>query len=394
MTDWLKPVHEWWALHAMMAPWLLLGLVVAGSLGVFFSKSWLVRHLGSSGPGSIFKATVLGIPLPLCSCSVIPMGVGLYRRGASRAASMSFLTSTPQTGVDSVFLTVGVLGWPFVILKVLAALLMGLVVGALNMNSRDGKVEEHDEYSEEEQGNRWRGWVHDSLIELPSALAKPYLLGISLSVILTLLLPEDSLAEWAGPGLAGMSLALLVSLPTYVCATASVPLAILLLEQGMGMGGVLVFLLAGPASNGATMMVIARTFGWSAFFKYFFTIVAFSFMAGIALEGWISTQLGTEHVHHHEHLGVLEHLCGIMLLFLFVKPFLPKRSTVEKTSAELELEGLTCMGCVKKVTSALEEKGIGIESINTSSCSVESSKKNEAIEVIKGLGFRAQSSDS
>jgi hypothetical protein len=386
-------LSEWWTLHAMMSPWLLLGLVVAGSLGVFFTRAWLVHHLGSSGFGAILKATVLGIPLPLCSCSVIPMGIGLHRKGASRAASLSFLTSTPQTGVDSIFLTAGVLGWPLVMIKVVAALLMGLVVGVLNMNGgqRESKEEVQEEKSDESKG--WKGWVDDSLVELPGALAKPYLIGVTLSVILTLSLPDDSLAKWVGPGLAGMALALLVSLPTYVCATASVPLALMLLDQGMGVGGVLVFLLAGPASNGATMMVIAKTFGWPSFFKYFLTIVVFSFLAGSLLESWMPSGAVSEHLHHHEKLGLLEHLSGLVLFGLFLKPLMPKGKKLEEPTTELQLEGLTCMGCVQKVTKALGEKGIALQSIDTKSCSIPTSKKEEAKAVIQGLGFKAEGAE-
>ena len=390
MKTWQQPFIEWWNLHAMMAPWLLLGLLVAGSLGMFFSKTWLNRHLGSSGFGAILKASVLGIPLPLCSCSVIPMGVGLYRKGASRASSMAFLTSTPQTGVDSIFLTAGVLGWPLVVIKVLTALLMGLIVGALNMKSDDGGIRPSEESGSEKESKGFRGWCYDSLVDLPAALAKPYLIGVSLSVILTLILPDDALARWAGPGLMGMVLALLISLPTYVCATASVPLALLFMEQGMGLGGVLVFLLAGPASNGATMMVIARTFGWKSFVKYFLTIVACSFLAGYLLEGWLPEGSDLVAPHHHEHLGLLENLSGVMLLLLLLKPLIPKFTKVKGETLNLELEGLSCMGCVQKLTKAFEERKVGFYSIDTSHVRVEASMEKEAKLAIQDMGFRVK----
>ncbi|MDE5959958.1 MAG: permease, partial [Muribaculaceae bacterium] len=110
-----------WAMLCEMAPYLLLGFLFAGMLHAFLPASFYNRHLGRPGFWSVAKAAMFGVPLPLCSCGVIPTAMSMRRQGASRAATVSFLISTPQTGVDSILATGSLLGWPLALIRPIAA---------------------------------------------------------------------------------------------------------------------------------------------------------------------------------------------------------------------------------------------------------------------------------
>lgn len=376
-----------WGLHSQMSPWLLLGLLVAGGIGVIFPRDLLLRHLGQPGFLSSLKASLIGIPLPLCSCSVIPTGVGLFKSGVSRGASISFLTSTPQTGVDSIFLTAGVLGLPLALVKLLTSLVTGVISGW--WVDRSGPPQRADLAMDEMEHGSWATrWKHQTLVVLPAALGKPYLIGLTLSSALTLLLPTGLVASTVDSPLLQMGLALVISLPLYVCATASVPLALVLLDQGLGWGAVLVFLTAGPASNGATLSVIAKTFGWNAFLRYFLIIVVASFMVGYTLDGWLPAWQGSSMSHHHEHGGWLMHLSGLVLLLLFLLPLIPKRLKAQEGERRvLELEGLTCGGCVAKLTQHLESKGVQVLSMDVHRAEVFADAQDLG-PLVEACGFR------
>ena len=119
------------SLFLRMSPYLLFGFLFAGLLHVFISLGAIARHLGKRNLASIAKSVVLGIPLPLCSCGVIPAAVLLKKKGASRGSVISFLISTPITGVDSIFATYALLGPLFAIYRVFSSALTALVAGVL-----------------------------------------------------------------------------------------------------------------------------------------------------------------------------------------------------------------------------------------------------------------------
>ena len=124
-------IIETWLVTARMAAWLILGFAVAGLLSVFISPVWLERHLGGRGLGPVWKASLFGVPLPLCSCGVIPVAASLRQHGAGRPATTAFLLSTPLTGVVSILVTWTLLGALFAVLRRVAALLRGLLGGSL-----------------------------------------------------------------------------------------------------------------------------------------------------------------------------------------------------------------------------------------------------------------------
>ena len=397
--SWLR---ELWNLNAEMAPWLLLGLFVAGALGYLVKASWWTRHLGSSRFSSHLKAVLVGIPLPLCSCSVIPTGIGLYRQGASRSAVLGFLTATPQTGVDSIMLTGGILGWPLAIVKVAAALLMGLCTATLSGLHKDPQLSQAPMEAQQNETRSLKRWWQQSAIELPAALARPYLLGLVISVALTQLLPKDSLAIFAGSPFSEMFLALLISLPMYVCATSSIPFALLLLNQGLGYGAILVFLMAGPASNAATMLVIAKEFGWRSFAIYFGVLAVGCFCIGYGMEMILPRPSSTLAIDQCEHLGWWSHVAGLLLLAAFFphlkRPWKFQRlfnkaghsDAIVPDREVWTLSGLTCQGCVKKLSAHLAEHGLSPLSLTLQACELSKGHGQDIAQLCVALGFKAQ----
>ncbi len=260
--------HEAWAVAGALAPWLFLGLGIAGLLHVLLPPDFIRRHLGRPGWGGVVKAAAFGVPLPLCSCGVVPAAMGLKRDGASDGASVAFLISTPQTGVDSVTVSAAFLGWPFAMFKVVAALVTGVFGGLLTDAVHKGLPGAQPAPADSRAASgggvkdRLREFWHFTAGELLGGIWRWLLAGVLVSALVGVLFPKDALANaaWAH-GFTGMLVMLLIALPMYVCATASVPIAAALVHAGLPPGAALVFLMAGPASNAATIGAVWRTFG-------------------------------------------------------------------------------------------------------------------------------------
>lgn len=255
-----------------LAPWLLLAAVVAGLLHVLIPPNWFRRHL--TGRSGVFKAVLAGVPMPLCSCGVIPVGLGLKKEGASDGAVVGFLISTPQTGVDSILVAASLLGMPFALFKVAASMITGLIRGWLANATEESeqKPARLPDVSAAKEIGRLRAFIEHSLTLIRSIWAW-IVVGVLVSALITSLVPEDSLANLAGfGGLPAMLITLLISLPLYVCATASVPIAAALVISGLPPGAALVFLMAGPATNVATIGAVYRTLGKRSLGIYLVTV--------------------------------------------------------------------------------------------------------------------------
>lgn len=356
-----------------LAPWLLLGAFVAGMLHVLVPASWFKQSLG--GRLGVLKSVLVGVPLPLCSCGVIPVGLSLRKNGAGDGATVGFLISTPQTGVDSILVSASFLGWPFALFKVAAAFVTGLVGGYLTNvvsdQSADEPVASDDSQAAQSTGLR-AGFDHGLM--LIRSIYLWILVGVVASALITSLVPEESLANVAGfSGLTGMLVVLLISLPLYVCATASVPIAAALVASGLPTGSALVFLMAGPATNIATLGAIYRTLGLRNLSVYLGTIIVGSLGAGLLFDQLIES--GTVAAALHEHgtswwsllsAGVL----GLLMLWLAaddVRHWLRRTRLSQHSSPTivLQIEGMTCDGCAASL-----ERGLcatsGIESATVS----------------------------
>lgn len=331
---------------------------MSGLLHVLLPKDWLRRHL--QGPLGVVKAVLFGVPLPLCSCGVIPVGLGLRRDGASRGAAVGFMISTPQTGVDSILVSASLLGTPFAVFKVAAAVVTGLVGGWL----ADGLVKGPDKEAAPEQahgaasGSAFsRGWDH--MLMLLQSVWRWVAFGIIVSAALEQWVPTAAWSAIAGlDPLVAMLAVLVLSVPLYVCATASVPIAAALVAGGLPAGAALVFLMAGPATNVATLGAIFRTLGLPTTLIYLAVVVAFSLGLGLAFEEVLPAAQALPHVHGSG--SVLEQLAaaalwGLMLYFLATElwAFWRARRGPKDSLMELDVEGLTCQGCVRKLQQTL-----------------------------------------
>lgn len=318
-------LYEVWEVTLELAPWLLLGAAIAGAMHAWLPHGLVER--GLSGEGGVARAVAIGVPMPLCSCGVIPVGLGLKRQGAGDGPAVGFLISTPQTGVDSILVTASMLGWPFALFKVAVALATGLIGGWITKAVTPAPAPTLpviDNAPEPSTMERVRdAFAHGD--ELLRSIWRWLVFGVLVSAALSAWLPEDAFGRLAAYGpLAAMGVALGVSLPLYVCATASVPIAAALVQAGLPLGAVLVFLMAGPATNAATIGAVYRGLGPRPLAVYLATIVVGSVLGGLAFEAIADTsrlqlaadQGGHDHGAAHPWWAVA---CGLVLVGLLVR---------------------------------------------------------------------------
>jgi len=293
MSDFAKSiVIDFWGTVAEMSPYLLFGFLVAGILSVFISQSIVERHLGGRGIWPLVKASIFGVPLPLCSCGVIPVSISLHKHGASRGSTISFLLSTPQTGVDSIFVTLSLLGPVFAIFRPLAAFVTGIVGGTLVEVFDRGKEASStppSECSDEccaggtKTSRVFRGLKY-GFVTLPRDIGKAMLVGLVIAAFISALVPPNFFAEYLGKGLFAMVVMMFLGIPVYVCATASVPVAAALILKGLTPGAALVFLMTGPATNAASFVTIWKTLGPRTAITYLLTVAGCALASGILLD--------------------------------------------------------------------------------------------------------------
>ncbi|MEM1108321.1 MAG: SO_0444 family Cu/Zn efflux transporter [Planctomycetota bacterium] len=373
-----------WATMAAMAPWLLLGFAAAGVLSIFFSPRFVERHLGGRGLASVMKASVLGVPLPLCSCGVIPVGAGLYRHGASRGATSSFMLSTPQTGVDSILATYALMGPVFAVVRPMVALVNGLLGGLLidaadrtkaiqkpmaeaKCDSSSGTVCDSTSAEPIKTPTKWSQALRYGLITLPADIVGALLVGLVVAALLTALVPADALAPYLGGGVLAMGAAVLIGAPIYVCATASIPIGMGLLAAGASPGAVLAFLIAGPATNAATISVTWDVLGRRTGLLYLLSVVVTAVGAGQLLDTLFTVEalrlpLVAGAAHHHG-ISALDHIwAGLMLALLLpavwnrYRPARREGETAAQTDkVTLTITGMNCSRCVEAVERGLRE---------------------------------------
>ncbi len=347
-----------WQVWLQLSPWLLLGAAVAGVLHVLLPRDFARRQFrGFSGVG---KAVALGVPLPLCSCGVIPAGLGLKKDGASDGAAVGFLISTPQTGVDSLLVSASFLGWPFTIFKWVSALVMGLAGGAVTEVLH---TEAHDLPAvQEPEAPRSTMGFFEHMVDVIRPIWKWIVFGVVASAAITVWIPPGAMAGWSGmhAALAGL-MALLIALPLYVCATASVPIAAALIAQGMPTGAALVFLMAGPATNVATIGAVKRAFGNRVLAVYLTTVIVGSVGMAYVYDAFIPFgALGTMLHEHAQPWWAWASALALASLFIYfaiddARRSWRRRRAVAPAAVTLEVQGLTCNNCVRKLERALRD---------------------------------------
>lgn len=313
---------------AQIAPFLLLGFFVAGMLHAFVPRSLLARAMGGTGPGPIIRAALVGIPLPLCSCSVIPVAVEIKKRGAGRGATTAFLVSTPETGVDSISTSVAVLHPLMVIFRPIAAMLTAVVAGlAVERFSEEPPDEEgekggcchHAADTEESARGLWGGMRY-AFVDLFAEISVYLVPAILITAVLTAVVPLE-FADSIGPSWLQMLILLVAGIPIYVCATAATPIAAALVLAGFSPGAALVFLLAGPATNLVTITTVAKTLGRRGAWIYVLCVASVSLVCGVALDllfSILEIEPGAAAISTHEHVGLLAWVSSILLVGLIV----------------------------------------------------------------------------
>jgi len=296
--------------------YILLGFAIAGLLHEFLPTELIARHLGRENLRSVATAALFGAPIPLCSCGVLPAAAALRQKGAGRSPTMAFLVSTPETGVDSVALTYGLLGGVMAVVRPVVAVVTALVAGLLSMllpgddtvvddeALRDLPLHAHDHDAQDEAGGgeegseagepasrasleeRLRRALHYGFVTLLDDLAFWLLVGILFTGVLSAALPDDFFRTALGldRGLLPMLLVILAGVPLYLCASASTPVAAALVAKGLSPGAALVFLLVGPATNAATIAVVGRLLGGRQLRIYLASIIGVSIVAGLLLD--------------------------------------------------------------------------------------------------------------
>ncbi|GEA09498.1 hypothetical protein KUL42_42590 [Alteromonas sp. KUL42] len=356
MSDIILLGQNFLALFIESAPWLLLGLLVAGIMHELVPVSFLEKHMGSASLGSISKAAVIGAPLPLCSCGVIPAALGLRRSGASKPSTISFLVSTPETGVDSVSVSYALLGPLYAVVRPITAVISAIYAGVM-VRIFDAKEQISSEFSNQTQASSCCG-SHSAppKIEAKSCCSKEHsepkenrekptaslsskavdvikyasgklledivvwlLIGLLLAAAIKTWVPTDFLTQW-GDGLVAMLVMAVVGIPMYICATASTPIAVGFLAAGLSPGAILVFLMAGPATNISTMGMIKQEMGSKTLVLYLFSVISASvgfgyllnyLVSAFSLESLIKTQS-----HLHEHGADAQVLYGLSACIL------------------------------------------------------------------------------
>jgi len=435
--DWIVTfVAASWSVFGAMAPYLLLGFFVAGLLSVVISPEWVERHLGGNGLGQVVKASLFGVPLPLCSCGVIPVAASLHRHGAGKGATTAFLLSTPQTGVDSIAVTYALLGPFLAVVRPVAAFVTGIFGGGLvQAFNGDGEVADVptdepvadacctsascDEGTEPGRPKIVEA-LHYGLVVLPRDIGKALVYGVVISGLIATVVAPQALESTLGGGLWPMLAAMAIGIPLYVCATASTPIALGLIHAGLSPGAALVFLISGPATNSAALTTLWKVLGRRAAILYLVTVAVASLATGLAVDGLINAgglpesalvpaasavQEAAGHVHGEAAPGSwFEALSAVALLLVLGNALRPRRRAEEERtrvndeeqSVNLKIEGMRCNGCVQSLRRALSE----ISGVTSADVWLDEGRAQirgnglstkELIEAVASLGFEARS---
>ena len=382
-----------------MGPYLLLGFFIAGLLHAFVSREVYSRYLSTNDFKSVLLASLAGVPLPLCSCGVIPTATSMRANGASRSATVSFLITTPQTGVDSIAATYSLMGVGFAIVRPVAAFVTGIFGGLYTgWFVKSKKIEEApveasaDTCSDGCCGGGCSdsccsgGCCSDShsvssgffskcvealrygFYDMVQDIGKNLLIGLLVGAAIGILVPDDFFSLYANVPIVNMLLVLLVAIPMYVCATGSIPIAAALMFKGLSPGAALVFLMAGPAVNMASVMVIGKVLGRKTMAAYIGSVVIGALIFGVLIDyalpsGWfVLPKEETMHFCHQDTIIPLwQQICAWVLLAMLAvglgaRYFRKPVNTIKKDktmSLTFKVKGMTCNHCKANVENAV-----------------------------------------
>jgi uncharacterized membrane protein YraQ (UPF0718 family) len=331
MTILLNILNEIWLVTLAMAPYLLFGFLVAGVLSVLISRDYVRKHLGGPGWKNSFKAALFGVPMPICSCGVIPLAATLRKHGASKSATASFLASTPQTGIDSLMITYALLGWIFAVFRAVVAFLSGLIcgaaVGAVSTHEEEETTEHEERCASAQGGSIIKRMLTYGFIALPRDISRAMILGIVISGIISGLIPENYFADRMGDSSIAMFLMLLIGIPLYVCSSGSVPIALAFIKAGISPGAALIFLITGPATNAATITTLWKIIGKKQLIVFLITLAMCALAAGFIMNSMgIQPAISEAVCNCDPQKNWFGIFCAAMLICILTIGVLPKKS--------------------------------------------------------------------
>ncbi len=395
MQEILHLIHE-------MSPYLLLGFFIAGLMHAFVPGRLYSQYLSGNDLRSVLYAALFGIPLPLCSCGVIPTAMSLRKEGASRGATTAFLIATPQTGVDSIFATYSLLGLPFAIVRPVAALVTSVFGGMMTnrfapLETEAQKAAVDAEISKatctiEAQQPSFLGKLSIAFrygfVDMLRDIGKWLLMGLVVAGLITLFVPDNFFVQFAEIPFLSYIVVLLIAIPMYVCATGSIPIAAALMLKGLSPGAALILLMAGPAANMASVLVVHRALGRRNLIVYLASLilgaVGFALLIDYALpRTWFTHFAAPTEASCHMETPWFQWastlLLGALLIYVFIalplwRKLHPQTEwTIDHASSSATLvrkfavEGMTCNHCRNHVERAI----LGVEGVTQATVSLE-----------------------
>lgn len=412
-----------------MSPFLLLGFLLAGLMHVFVPGQVYNRYLSGGSFRAVMYAALFGIPLPLCSCGVLPTAMSLRREGASKGATVSFLIATPQTGIDSIIATYSLMGLPFAILRPLVALFTSLLGGqSVNLLEKDDNVAIHKNSSSpqeiEKNDKPLIGRLTEALrygfVDMMRDIGKWLIVGLIVAGLITVFVPDSFFMAFADKPILSMLLVLVCAIPMYLCATGSIPIAVALMLKGLSPGTALVLLMAGPAANVASILVINKVLGKKTLLIYLTSIISGAILFGLGVDyllprEWFVPSIAGNSAHcaGETSLQWFNLGCTITLALFLINALTLRFRKKNKTPCcspscineqcnttepksdikVFDIEGMRCIHCAKGVKRAVAELD-GIESIIVNLDAKQATIKGSAtdediIKAIDRIGFKA-----
>ncbi|MEJ2543105.1 MAG: permease [Calditrichaceae bacterium] len=395
-----------------MSIYLVFGFIVAAALHVLFPDSIVRKHLSKGSFGSVLKSTLFGIPLPLCSCGVVPVATSLRRSRASKGSVVSFLISTPQVGADSFMITYSLIGWVFAIFRIIASLITAFFAGILiNIFDKENidRSEKNNNTSDQESSylNRIKTLPNYIEYELFGSIANYLVLGLIIAGLIGVLVPDGFFETYLSNSFLSMLLMMVVGIPMYVCASASTPIAASLLMKGISPGAALVFLLTGPATNAVSFSAVTKIVGKKSTSIYLASIAVVSLVLGYIINIFSDSFGVMESIMHHHHKTIpfwLKVTGSILMIMMFIwyyvklyimGRFMNKGKSIKIDKIQLDVQGMTCMHCAGNVKKAVESvEGVSDVDVNLNDNQVEFLSDNPdkvslVKEKIKAAGYEA-----
>lgn len=405
-------LSEFWHISCLMAPWLLFGFLCGGIIAVFVPDSFIRRQLGGKGFAGIVKASLIGTPLPLCSCGVIPVAATLKRQGAGSGTVASFITSTPQIGFSSFLPAWTLLGPAMALIKALFAFLTGVLAGALvNVLCPEPPpppAEKTEPAAEEivsvrPKGNKIAATLQYAFGTLMRDVGGTLLFGLVISALLGVFLPEDFGVQYASNIFLVTPLIILISLPMYTCTNAAVPIAAMLMMKGFSPGAAMAFLIAGPSCSAPMLTSFWKLLGRRAMMIYIIMMIVMTLLVCWSMDLFGADIPGLDHVHSgHEHgIPLYQQIfAGLMLAimaFNWISARLKKNRTLTAAPGQiiLAVPDMTCGHCRQTIADALNAlPGVSLADADLENRRIlvqaPEEKRQLVRDTLKNAGFKAQ----